>query len=262
MSCLECTKTRLTNLGIPSNRIRTHVNPLTGKTLTYVQGRPLVSIEHQTEIFNPDLFKQELTREMTSQSGVDAYCDSVTYIQGIISDTVYPSVWAAVDVTASGQLMVVGSDARLLFGWDDFVFAVVVILMTPAFWVAVALVVALAIVIVVVGYLAREPQYNFTDPSGNRTSGSWTQYISNQNTKYWYVCSKDGYGVGERSIYAKPADVPADQIALFNDHCNNAPDLKPPDWTTGLLMQIVYASLAIGGIYIAIKLIPPLFAKK
>ena len=262
MSCLEYAKTRLTDLGIPSNRIRTRVNPLTGQTLTYVQGRPLTTIDHQTAPFNPDLFKQELTNQMTSQSGVDAYCDSVTYIQGIVSDTVYPSVWAAVGVTASGQLMVLGSDGRLIMGWDDFIIILTTILTTQGFWVAVALVITFAIVYVVVGYLTKEPQYNFTTPNGTPSSGSWTQYISNQNTKYWYVCSKDGFGVGERSIYASASDVPSDQIALFNDHCNSAPELKPPDWTTGLLMQIVYAALAIGGIYIAVKVIPPLFAKK
>lgn len=262
MSCVECTKTKLTSLGIPENRIRTRVNPLTGQTLAYVQGRPLTTIDHQTQTFNPDLFKQELTSEMTVQSGVDAYCDSVTYIEGIVSDTVMPSIWAAVDVTASGQIMVLGSDGRLIMGWDDFVITLAVILMTPAFWVAVALIITFAIVYVVVGYLTKEPQYNYTDLSGNSTRGTWTEYISNQNAKYWFVCGKDGFGVGERTLYASASDVPADQISLFNDHCNSAPDLKPPEWTTGLLMQIVYASLAIGGIYIAIKLIPPLFTKK
>jgi len=262
MSCVECSKSRLLQLGIPSNRIRTRVNSLTGQTLTYVQGRPLTSIDHQTQAFDPELFKQQLTQQMITQSGVDAYCDSVTYIQGIVSDTVYSSVWAAVDVSASGQLMVVGLDGRLIMGWDDFVATLIIILMMPGFWTAVALVVALAIVIVVVGYLTREPQYNYTDINGQSTSGSWTQYISNQNAKYWFVCSKDGFGVGERAIYASASDVPADQITLFNDHCNSAPDLKPPDWTASLLMQIVYVSLAIGGIYIAVKVIPPLFAKK
>jgi len=262
MSCLECTKTRLTSLGIPSNRIRTQVSALSGKILTYIQGRPLTTIDHQTEPFNPDVFKQELTNEITTQSGVDAYCDSVTYIQGIASDTVMPSVWAAVDVSASGQLMVLGSDGQLIMGWDDFVIIVTIILTSPGFWGAVGLLIAFAIVYVVVGYLTKEPQYNFTTPNGTSSSGSWTQYISNQNAKYWFVCAKDGFGVGERSLYASASDVPADQITLFNDHCNSAPDLKPPDWTTGLLMQIVYASLAIGGIYIAVKLIPPLFAKK
>lgn len=262
MSCLECTKTSLANLGIPSNRIKTKINPLTGQTLTYIQGRPLTTIDHQTAPFNPDLFKLELTNEMTTQSGVDAYCDSVTYIQGVVSDTVYPSVWAAVGVSASGRLMVLDSNGRLIMGWDDFILILGTILTSTGFWVAVALVITFAIVYVVVGYLTKEPQYNYTDINGNPTSGSWTQYISSQNAKYWFVCSKDGFGVGERSIYASASDVPADQISLFNDHCNSAPDLKPPEWTTGLLMQIVYATLAIGGIYIAVKLIPPLFTKK
>jgi len=235
-------------------------SPYTGQLTAYVQGRPLTVTDHQTTTPDLELFKQTLTQEMVTQ-GADAYCDAVDYIQGVQSDTFFPSVWAAVGTTASGSLMVLGTDGRLIMGWDDFVAILAIILVQKAFWVAVGLIIVLAIVIVVIGYLGREPKYNYTDPNNNPASGTWTEYITNQNAKYWFVCSKDGFGVGERSLYASPQNVPSDQISLFNDHCNSAPDLTPKElgnWLT----WIVLGAVAIGGIYIAVKVLPSYLRKR
>ena len=255
MVCTECIA-KLNALKIP---YKLKVSPYTGKLAPMIQGRPLIVTEPIAGQPDLELFKTELTNQMLTQSGVDSFCDAVDYIGGNTQATFLPSVWTAVDVTSSGKLMVIGPDGRLIMGWDDFVIILVTILTTSQFWIAVIGVIVLAAIIVVVGYLSREPQYNFEDPNGNPDSGSWTEFISNQNAKYWFVCSKDGFGIGERSTYASPTDVPETEIAVFNEHCNNAPDISPPEWFETLLMQIVYVGIVIGGIYVAIKVLPSLF---
>ncbi len=256
LSCPACVA-KLSDLGV---RYKMQISPYTGQLTAYVQGRPLTVTDHQTSTPDSELFKQTLTQEMVNQ-GADAYCDAVDYIQGVQSDTFFPSVWAAVGTTASGSLMVLGTDGRLLITWTAFVAIIIAILKLQSFWIAVGLIIVLAIVIVVVGYLSREPNYNFTDQNNNPTSGTWTEYISSQNAKYWFVCSKDGFGVGERSLYASPQNVPSDQIALFNDHCNSAPDLSPKElgnWLTWL----VFGAVAVGAIYIAVKVLPSYLRKR
>lgn len=249
---------RLTNAGIPLDQIRTRVNPLTGKTLAYVQTHAISVIDHQIgNIFDPELFKQELTNELVGQTGADAYCDSVDYVQGSMSDTVYPSVWIAVDMSSRGELVAVDAYGNSLGPWLLIAYALYAILMTKAFWVLCSLLVVYYILTLVY----RQDTFLGTDANGNPQEMTRTQYISSQNNKYWYVCGKDYFGIGEKSIYATPQDVPADQIALFNEHCTNAPDLNPQFWNN-LTTQIVIAVAAIGGIYIAVKVLPSFLSKK
>lgn len=255
MVCQDCLA-KLSDLGIP---YKLATSPYTGTLTAYARGRPLTTTDHQQTLPDVELFKMTLTDQMVNQ-GVDAYCDGVDYIAGI-QDTFLPSIWAAVTVTTSGTLMVLGKDGSLIMGWDDFIeFVLVPILLQKAFWTVVGLVVLLAIVWVVVGYLSREPQYNYTDPNGNPAKGTWTEYMTNQNAKYWFVCAKDGFAVGLRSQYTTPRDVPTDQIALFNNHCSSAPDLSPP--VTTWIQWLIYATVAIGAVYITVKVVPYFLKRK
>lgn len=250
---------KLQTLGVPH---RLEISPYTGQLTVYVQSIAPTVINHQTPP-NLDALKNHLTDELVAQTGADAYCDAVTYIGGAVTDNYLSSVWAAVAVTADGNLAVLDTTGSLGILWSELAEALILLLNNKAFWTFLGLVVVLAIAYVVIGYLGYQPQYAYPDLSGNPTTGTWTQYISTQNAKYWFVCSKDGFGTGERALYASPADVPDDQINLFNEHCTNASDISPkdrqmPDWIWWIVIPVV----AIGGVYIAAKVLPGLLKKK
>lgn len=198
------------------------ISPLTGKMTTYIQTISNMVYDHQTA---PDLetLKTNITSEILAQ-GHDAYCDNVSLVQGLFSDTIQPSIWVA--QTEGGRLFI---DPATLFVIWNICKAVIVIV----------LVVGTIIALWTIKSIIWGDPKKYTDP--NNPSGSpisWEQLISAQNAKYWYVCPKDGYGIGERSIYANITDVPQAEVQVFNDHCASAPNISDvgTQWTSMIVL--------------------------
>ena len=219
------------------------ISPLTGKMTTYIQTISNMVYDHQTA---PDLetLKTNITSEILAQ-GHDAYCDNVSLVQGLFTDTIQPSIWVA--QTEGGRLFI---DPATLFVIWNICKAVI----------AIVLVVGTIIALWIIKSIIWGDPKKYTDP--NNPSGSpitWEQLITAQNAKYWYVCSKDGYGIGDRTKYPNITDVPQAEVQVFNDHCATAPDISDPgrQWTS-MFVLVGGTLVVIAGIW----LVGQLFGRK
>jgi len=209
-----------------------HISPLTGKMTTYVQTVSNMVYDHQTA---PDLetLKNNITNELLTQQH-DAYCDQIALVQGLFTDTIQPSIWIAQPLQATGtQTLIDPFTAVVVWSICKAILAIILVAGTIiALW---------AIKSIIWG----DPK-KYTDPSNPNVTITWEQLISAQNAKYWYVCAKDGYGVGERAKYANITDVPQAEIDVFTDHCVSAPDISDKG------NEITSMFILVGGVLVAI----------
>lgn len=250
VASLDATIATLDAKGIP---YRLETSPHTGRLAIYTQ-TITPTITSPGSNVNIETAKTDITTYVYQQD-VDGYCDDIGFIGGILSETYYPSIWVATGATADGQLVALDTEGNLTSLSITVTIAAIIIAA-----------IALAITVVVVAYLVWSHQsYAYMDAkTGNLVSTpSWTDYISHQNAAYWFVCGKDGYGVGLRTQYARASDVPQSEVDLWKDHCDQAADLSAPDEAiTNILWAVAIAAVAIGGIYIAVKVVPGFLSKK
>lgn len=226
----------------------TKLSPLTGKLTTYFQATQNIVYAHQ-DIPNIPAFTQDATTKIQEQ-GYDAYCDTAMVIQGALTDTIQPSVWIA-ETQPVGQ--------QTLIGIGQIILAILAIIykLFPV-WLVLALIYGAT---VIKNTFFREPTYNLPPESGHTEPVPWTDAVTWYNAHYWYVCPKDLFSVGDKSKYPTAKDVPEEEVNLFNDHCENAPDISPKE-IAGWLQWIIYAVVIVGVVYVVAKVVPHLLKKK
>lgn len=221
-----------------TGKTQRRLSPITGKMTLYTQTLQNYVYNHQTA---PDVVAvaEQITSEFIAQ-GQDAYCDGVTLVQGVLTDTIQPSVWIASSET---------------------------LIIDPVTWAAIAsivkyvalLVLGILAFVAVTAILERiKPEEYYIPESGIEEPVSWEVYISYQNAHYWYVCSKDGAGFGDKSLYPNIEDVPEAIVQAYKDHCASAPDIGPGDEVPNWLMVGGGMLILIAGIWLVGKL----FAKR
>jgi len=213
------------------------ISPLTGKMTTYTQTISNMVYDHQTA---PDLetLKNNITNELLTQQH-DAYCDKIALVQGLFTDTAQPSIWIAQPLQATGtQTLIDPFTAVAVWSICKTILAIVLVAGTIiALW---------AIKSIIWG----DPK-KYIDPNNPNVTITWEQLISAQNAKFWYVCAKDGYGVGERAKYPNITDVPQAEIDAFTDHCVSAPDISDKgNEITSTLVLVGGVLVAIAGIWL------------
>jgi len=225
-----------------TGRIREQISPKTGKLAVYIQTLQNYVYDHQTP---PDLYvlASNITADLQAK-GYDAYCESISLVQGALTDTMQPSVWIA-----SESVMVAGKVVHLL----DPITVIAIASVTKALIKLFIIITIYFIVTAVKAIIYPEPKkYFLPEETGITEPVSWEEYISYQNGKYWYVCPKDGFGIGERSKYPNIEDVPASEVQVFTDHCAIAPDIseKGIDWT-----QVVTGVVIVGLVFLGTTLV-------
>lgn len=221
---------------------RIEISRKTGQLVVYRQTLQNYIYDHQSP---PDLntVSLQITSELGNQ-GYDAYCDHITLVQGVLTDTMQPSVWVATEspldpitITAIVQII---KTAILLF------------ITITAYYIITA------VKEVIWGV---PKQYYIPDPQIT-SPVTWEEYISYQNAHYWYVCNKDGAGFGDKALYPTINDVPQSDVQAYLDHCATAPDISPEEVTLVQVAIIVGGTIiVIGGIWLATELIK-LFSKR
>ena len=234
------------------NGLRQHISPVTGNLTIYAQTNGIAAHDHQPS--PPDLLvAADWFTEQVQSQGYDGYCDGVGYIGGVLTDTSIPSIWMATTQTQQG-LIPLKTDGSL--GIWFVVFAMIWALLLQ-YKTVFLIIVALFAVVTIWAKIFPTPLYR--NEGGQDVP--WSQYITEKNALYWYVCPKDGYPVGLKSQYPTAADVPAADIERWREHCNSAPDIGPknlPEWLT----WIIVGAVAVGGIYIAVKVLPSYLGRK
>jgi hypothetical protein len=222
----------------------TMISRLTGKMIVYVQ-------VYQHYVTKPSPLDPYTLRDEANQGyeaqGYDAFCNSITIIGHALSNTVIPEVYAS-----SEQFDVVphyGQEGKKLLLFTIMALLGVILVLIGA--------ILLASSAIYDTWFAPRKDYWNEDIKEWET---WEQKISWMNEHYWYVCSKDAASFGSKITYPNVTDVPEAIVKIYQDHCANAPDITPkqPDW----LWTIVYVALALGGIYVAVKVIPSLLSKR
>jgi len=188
----------------------------------------------------------------SNNTPIDAQCDSVLLIQGAISDQYKFRTWIA--ETQSASL----SQNRLIADW--IIAAVIIAILITV--VVGAVLVFMAFMAVAIPLLPSKPSYvGGTDPNNPTVFDDWASYLSSQNQLYWYVCPKCGAGFGLKSSYPNVANVPAEEVALFNEHkkdCLGIPqtlyDVKPLlIWSIVGVGAVVFVAYGMPKIISAIK---------
>jgi hypothetical protein len=246
---LEATCATLDAQRIP---YRLQTSPHTGRLSVYTQNIAEAMVPAGTAV-DTAAVATNITSSLSSQN-VDGYCDNVSYFGMALSDTYYPTVWLATGTTAEGELATLDTEGNLI---------------APAI-IAVIILVAIAVIAASAVYLfcyLNSNSYTYYDPTSQTydTIVGAAKFLSTVNSKYWYVCAKDGYAVGSRSKYASPSDVPASEVQLWTEHCKNATDIITPNINNigmNIITWIIIAAVAIGGIYIAAKVLPSALASK
>jgi hypothetical protein len=249
LASLDATIAKLNSKGIP---YRLETSPYTGNLAIYTQ---TISPSITPPGSNVNITDAKISIDnYVYQHGVDGYCDDIGFRGGILSDTYYPSIWIGTTLSASGQLVTLDTEGKQ--GSLPLTGACLVVLAA----------IALAITLLVVGYLVwSRDSYAYMDTNTGQlvNTSSWTNFMSHQNAAYWFVCGKDGYGVGLRSQYAQASDVPQTEVDRWKEHCDQAADLSAPDQAiTNIIWALAIGAVAIGGVYIAVKVVPGMVKKK
>lgn len=190
-------------------------------------------------------------------NNVDGYADPyVGFIGTALSKTYYPAVWVNTTTNANGELVAMDTNGRPLV-------APIVI--------AAIILAAIAIIAVTVAYTLIwmwDNSWTYYDPVDQqyKTIIGTTNFTTTLNSKYWYVCPKDGNYIGSKAQYPTLAQYQASpnyaqEYAWWQDHCASAQDLIGQhlgNWLNTIMMAVI----VIGGVYVAIKILPSLFKKK
>ena len=214
---------------------KTFIDALTGQVKIYNQCYANVIYDHQTPVSLIQA-RDDLNAGFAA-NGVDAFCDGVLQWQMAVTDTLQPSIWA---VGASPIPIAVAAGILLV----------------------VKLVIALLIVIAVYYLLTALVELLYGQPKTyyleDGTIASWEEYISYQNAHYWYVCSKDGSGWGDKTKYLSITDVPQAEVDAYKDHCASAPDIG--DKGANIIAQLTTLAIIVGVVIVVANVAPSLIS--
>lgn len=202
------------------------------------------SFTHQPSPIPVDQVINDANSQFLAQ-GADAFVDSMVGVQGPLVDTYQIRTWAAAESPIAPLLVVI-------------IFAVIAVAISAALIVG-WLVGSATLLELAKKFFGEEPRwYNEEDPEHPFTT--WSEFISAQNAKYWYVCYKDGAGFGEKALYPTPADVPPEIVELYEAHCAQAPDISAPVGPQ-LGNMILFVVFILGGVFIVMWGLGKVFGK-
>lgn len=204
----------------------------------------------------PDLesIKSAINTDVAGQN-IDAQCDSVMVIQGAVQDSYKFRTWIAEEQPTQPA----GTKGLIA----DWIILAIFLAITTAVIIGVVIF-AYCFMAIATPLMPSKPKYTGGTPTDPKTFDDYAQYLSYQNTLYWYVCPTCGAGFGLKTSYPNVSDVPAEEKAAFDEHvaiCQGIPQTNYD--TTGLIVwAIVGASLVAFIVWGAPKIIGSLKGKK
>lgn len=248
---LDATRALLNAKGI---RYKLERSPVTGQMAVYSQTIGASVVASGTPVNTGNLITA-INDGLTAQA-VDFLPAStaVGYLGMALSETYYPEVWVNTAVSADGKLQYFNKTGTLI---------------APA-------VLAVAVLAIILGFFVTDVLWNVYKAEHsfayrNPNSGSIetilgeTQFLTTLNSLYWYVCQKDGTGIGLKSQYPTLAQYQASpnyqaEMDYLKNHCENAQDLigsRLNDWLNMIILGVV----VIGGVYVVAKVLPSIFSR-
>ena len=252
-----------------TGRTKTMYSPLQGRTLQYLEAYTMRVTSAKGSPPDLDVLKTKINADFatgtpdSNNTPVDASCDSILLIQGAYQDTYKLRTWVAetqpVAFVQANQAQLARLQGRTLIAP-----IIVLAIIAVAFIISAAIVL---IVVVVLGWLSFQSVANALLPGkpsyvgGTRndpiTYDDWASYLSSQNLLYWYVCPKCGAGFGSKASYPKITDVPAEEVAAFNEHKDNC--LGIPQTGYDPLPLLIWAIIGVAAVVSVVYLLPKLF---
>lgn len=235
-------------------RFKLERSPYTGQMGVYVRNDSVAIVPNSVNIDPPTLVSK-INADLSSNS-VDAYADQyVGFIGTALSKTYYPTVWVNSTTTVRGELVPLDVNGKPLI-------APIVVAIVLA---------AVAVIAVTVAYSAMwyfDNSWTYYDPATQQynTVVGTSNFLTTLNSKYWLVCPKDGNYAGSKAQYPTLAQYQASpnyaqEFAWWKDHCESAQNLIGAHLDK-FLNQIMLAVIVIGGVYVAIKVLPSVLSKK
>ncbi len=232
------------SLGFLSTRSqRTSINALTGEVTVYNQTLAHIIYDHNEQ--DPDLnaVRDQINSDLAMQ-GVNAFCDGVMLYKMNNTDTLRPSIYvaSASPIPALVALAVIAILANI----------------KTILLLAGLIIIAFFLIPVLKELIYGTPSSYYTGDPDNPSPMSWSEYISYQNGHFWYVCSKDGSGWGDKALYPTVTSVPAAEVQAYQDHCASAPDIS--DKNANLIASLTTLIIIAGAVIIATKVAGPLLS--